>query len=501
MNADLDRRTRVTALVNQRNAALAKMREGVDSLTRGYKQAMDAVELEKPVYVGLNEMRVRGSEGLLVDETNPTRAQIPTSPGMGVHLNTRTQQEAYSQLFAHFDGERSFGVYRQALDTRIWLHLVETMGVLDMMDRTAKDKFYKDLAEDVPEFTEENVYSMFSNLMGDAKLIFQRGVARAFGELDRRFKSHNQFAFKNRIILNRLFNEWGSWNWGGRTGDTLADIERVFAVLDRQIPDPHALREAIEKDRIGGFDPRRSVTETRYFRVCAYKNGNAHLWFKRQDLVEKVNDVLAEYYGEVLPDAAPYDPKDPQNVDLHSTTQAISTKLQFYPTPDAVTDIILQELGERNFEMTVLEPSAGTGNMVRRLLDKTQAKHITAVEVHPDRASLIPHSDRTAVICGNFMAMPATPTFECVVMNPPFHGTHWMEHVVHAWDFLVPGGLLFSVLPVTAETGESKKHHAFRTWAEKYKRHYQTFRDLPPESFLSSGTRINTVLLYLRKPF
>ena len=56
----------------------------------------------------------------------------------------------------------------------------------------------------------------------------------------------------SRIILTNVFDDWGGWNYHTRMEDTMADIERVFAVLDgNKIPDPGALTRAIRKDRQG----------------------------------------------------------------------------------------------------------------------------------------------------------------------------------------------------------------------------------------------------------
>jgi hypothetical protein len=43
---------------------------------------------------------------------------------------------------------------------------------------------------------------------------------------------------------------------------------------------------------------------TPYARVRWFKNGNAHLWFKRPELVDKMNKILAKHY----PGALAYDP-------------------------------------------------------------------------------------------------------------------------------------------------------------------------------------------------
>lgn len=44
------------------------------------------------------------------------------------------------------------------------------------------------------------------------------------------------------------------------------------------------------------------MIEGDYFRVRIFKNGNLHIWFERDDLLQSVNLLLAEYYGEAIGD-------------------------------------------------------------------------------------------------------------------------------------------------------------------------------------------------------
>jgi hypothetical protein len=199
----------------------------------------------------------------------------------------------------------------------------------------------------------------------------------------------------------------------------------------------------------------------------------------------------------VLPDAAP---AGRSHHDLRSVSGVPARNLSFYPTPDAVTRELLRDVWI-NEDSIVLEPSAGTGNMARMLL--SQRARVHAVEIDPDRVQRLRgiQNPRLVVTHCNFLGLPASPIYTHVVMNPPFYGTHWMEHVVHAFDFLAPGGTLCTVLPVTADLGESSKHKAFREWATPFARcHGRIFTDLPEGSFAESGTRINTVALTLHKP-
>jgi phospholipid N-methyltransferase len=472
-------RTTVTEVCGYRDAAIACMQEAVASLERGFREARDALELAAHAH--------GGAAFTLVD---------------------RAKTERHRQLFQDFDGKASAEVFRQNTDACIWMNLVSLTGMSNLMDRTAKEQLDKELCGNVPEVTEENVLATFKTLAGDAKLIFQRGLARAFIDLDRRFRSHDGFKLGSRVILTHVFDDWGSLNWSSRIGETLADVQRVFAVLDGdRNPDTGSLTRAIDDDRSGrtasrlsralqrdGMSgPRQSVTETPFFRVKGYKNGNAHLWFTRDDLVEKANLVLAAHYGEVLPDGVPCDVSERDIV----RTRALSKDLAFYPTPQDVIDRLLDDvyIGQ---DSKVLEPSAGTGNIVRALLAKGAT--VDAVEIHPDRVAALGHlrHPRLTVLPANFLRLEPRPVYDVVVMNPPFYGTHWIEHVTHAYEFLAPGGVLVSVLPVSAELGSTTQHEAFRAWAKTRVR-YGTlrFHDLPPESFADSGTRVNTVMLRL----
>lgn len=458
-------RTTITRVCGLRDAAIAKMAEAADLIARGHTIAEEAQRLAEEAY---------GSATF--------------------YMTDRSATEAYRRLFQAFNRDTSVEMYRRHVDARVWMNLVQVTGMSDLMDKTAKDRLYKDLCDEVPHVNEETARATFEHLAGDAKLIFQRGLARAFSELDRRFKSHDAFKLGARVILTHVFDSWGSISYASRMDDTLADIERVFAVLDGNArPDPGALARAIREDRRGGgFNPRQSITETSYFKVRCYKNGNAHLWFQRDDLVEAANLQLADYYGEVLPDAVE---RDVHASDLQSKTTALAKNLSFYPSPELVVTALLKDLWITE-ESRVLEPSAGTGAIVKALLAK--GARVDAIEIHPDRvAELERIGGRLKVLSANFLQVPANPIYTHVVMNPPFYGTHWMEHVTHAFDFLAPGGKLVAVLPISSELGETKKHRAFRKWATDRNRGWgkAEFRDLPAESFLTSGTRVNTVVL------
>lgn len=464
-------RTTVSDICARRDAAMAVMRRAIEAMKEGVRLAEESLGHAGAAYGGATFL-----------------------------LEDRSKGAAYKRLFEGIDGEVSLEAYRQQVDARVWMNLLALTGMEHMMDRTAKEQLYRDLCGAVPEVTEDNVWSTLEGLGRDAKLIFQRGLARAFIGLDRRFRSHDAFKIGGRMILTRVFDEWGGWDWRRGMRDTICDVERVFAVLDGNRPDPVGLIDAVTKSRGQGYGPRQSVTEGTYFRIRGFMNGNAHLWFVRDDLVEKANQVLADYYGAVLPDGVPGDVTDR---DIREKSTALCRDLSFYPTPEKVIDELL---GDVHFdkESRVLEPSAGVGDIVRAVLGKRVGR-VHAVEVDPGRVAVLQGMERTGggrltVSHANFLQMTPRAEYSHVVMNPPFWGTHYMQHVMHAFEFLERGGTLVAVLPATAEMGESKAHLAFQSWVKKHSYYsHLPFRDLPLESFASSGTRVSTVHIRLHR--
>ena len=93
-----------------------------------------------------------------------------------------------------------------------------------------------------------------------------------------------------------------SWSHWSRGRDHLIDLERTLFVIDGR--KPPAARESIvnqiESYRRG--DDGERFFETDELAVRWFKNGNVDVTIKRDDLIAKLNQIIAEYFGETLPD-------------------------------------------------------------------------------------------------------------------------------------------------------------------------------------------------------
>lgn len=392
-------------------------------------------------------------------------------------------------------------------DRAMWDHIILATDLERLMDRQARDEFRQSLHEDPAPATAQNVVATLTSLLGEAQTIFARGVANAFSGLDRRFKSHDGFKIGGRIILDGAFSEWG-WNYHRRQDEVLRDVERAFCELDgdRQPERAAGIVGAIDNAR-GGYGSGVQypiVVESEHFRVRIFKNGNAHLWFKRDDLVRKVNRVLADYYGEAIGEGSEVADVSDMGPSYHVTP---ARNFGLFETNEETAERLFDRAGYQAFEgKTVLEPSAGRGKLADMARSKGAAR-VQCVEIQHGLAAELRQKGH-AVREGDFLAM--TPAdlgmFDVVVMNPPFDRGRDCDHVRHALQFLKPGGVLVAIMAAGVEFREDKRTTAFRAMIEKHTAPMERwgprrdFYELPAGSFAHAGTMVNTVTLAVRKP-
>ncbi len=386
---------------------------------------------------------------------------------------------------------------RRIVDTDVWSHIVQLTELERLMDKKAKDQFNQQLIDDPPEVTVENVCATLQQFAADVGTIFKRGMAECFSNLDRRFRSHDGWKIGSRVVLTRVFDDHGFWNLYSNHRDTILDVERVFRVLDGgraiNLTAVHAIEQA--RGRIWGA--RQTEIDTDYFLIRAYKNGNAHLWFKRDDLVERVNRLLGEYYGAPIPDQkAPDD-----DGGLYDPKLTPAKNYGFFPTPEAAADRLIEDAKidtrDRGPLLRVLEPSAGFGSLARRCLGPRV--QVDCVEIQPALAAKLTAAQVYGRVHNvDFLQIdPATTgLYDRIVMNPPFDRERDIDHVIHALKFLKPDGFLCAIMSAGTEFRETRKSVAFRALMEKMQ---ASWRDLPPGSFSASGTNCNTIILRVWK--
>ncbi|MGP9819214.1 DUF4942 domain-containing protein [Salinarimonas sp. NSM] len=189
------------------------------------------------------------------------------------------------------------------VDRDAWKGALKTTGLLDLMDAKERTAFEKQIEDDPPPFTVENVSATCFRLLGEAGPIFNRGLVTAFRRLSREYASNDGFKIGPRIVVDYAFSTYGDGRGGVYIGsfrkdDDLADVDRAMHVLDGKPYErrgPTSIITAIEAARAERNG--RSEAETPYWRARWFKNGNAHLYPLRDDLRRRVNLIIADHFG------------------------------------------------------------------------------------------------------------------------------------------------------------------------------------------------------------
>lgn len=169
----------------------------------------------------------------------------------------------------------------------------------------------------------------------------------------------------------------------------------------------------------------------------------------------------------------------------------------YYPTPPELVKRLI-ELADIKPGMLVLEPSAGRGAIADLLL--AACCIVECVELLPENIAILHTKNYRLVLQRDFLEIPPKPIYDRVVQNPPFaydgHPQADIDHVLHAWRFLKPGGRLVSIMSTGVLFRENKKTVAFREMLNK-DGHYERN---PAGSFKISGTGVNTIIVVMDKP-
>lgn len=175
-----------------------------------------------------------------------------------------------------------------------------------------------------------------------------------------------------------------------------------------------------------------------------------------------------------------------------------SDDMGFFPTPTPVAASVIR-LAALGPGVRVLEPSAGTGNLLKPAAAIVGPKNAYFFEIDHRRAAEL--SLAGYHFLGHDFMEPrplcnGIAPFDRVVMNPPFARLQDVAHVRRAWDWLAPGGTLVSVMSPGFTFRKDRVCEEFREFVSAH----GGYTSLPDGSFRVAGTDVRTVLVAVRKP-
>ncbi|MGQ3660706.1 DUF4942 domain-containing protein [Citrobacter braakii] len=229
---------------------------------------------------------------------------LTSSIGGKIALDWAMKQDFRCGCWLMEKPEAAMKAITRNLDRSIWRDLMKKSGMLSLMDAQAREQWYNSLEkDDIPAISEENILGTFKQLHLNKGEVFERGVINMFKSLSWDYKSNSPCKFGKKIIVNGLVkcDRWGfGLNWGWQR-DRLADLERMLMILDgKPVPDNRTdvtrrLGDHIHENR------HSNHYEDEMFVIKYFQKGTAHIVFKRPELVDKLNDIIARHYPRALP--------------------------------------------------------------------------------------------------------------------------------------------------------------------------------------------------------
>ena len=153
----------------------------------------------------------------------------------------------------------------------------------------------------------------------------------------------------------------------------------------------------------------------------------------------------------------------------------------FYATPlDTVFSLLDNYDGIKNND-SILEPSAGNGNIIRALRNRGYKNRIDAVEIREEElVNLADLADRTSIVDYLTLDPGVFPKYDVIIGNPPYNQAK--EFIDKSLELLKPGGRIIFLL----RTNFLESNKRFKWWQDKLPSGLYVLHQRP--SFTGKGT-------------
>jgi hypothetical protein len=236
-----------------------------------------------------------------------------------------------------------------------------------------------------------------------------------------------------------------------------------------------------------------SITDQKYNRIKEYLLDFSRMKSMKIENDSMLREILREYIqyrgGKKEIDKV-------KQLERDLAGKGSSVGFDYFPTPKSVSSK-MAEMAEIQPNMTVLEPSAGNGNIADAIKDAGVMPDV--IEISSTLSDILKAKGYNLV--GSDFDTFNTKTYDRIIMNPPFSNGADADHIRHAYTLLNSGGRIVAIAGEGIFIRNDKKAQDFRNWiyevnAEVEKLPEGTFQD----KTLYSTTGANARLIVIDKP-
>lgn len=178
-----------------------------------------------------------------------------------------------------------------------WAYALNKSGFRGFMDMTMRDEWdAKIKSGDLPPLTVENVHKTLLEIYESRHANFERAVERTFMRMSWDRENSRPILLDKKVIFSLCIIK-GRHNMYRPTLQVVDELVNCFNALDGNAPVSHLENFASWVHGAPNDKPQTGLW-TNYITVKLFDNNNAHITFKRPDLVEKLNGIIRNKYPE-----------------------------------------------------------------------------------------------------------------------------------------------------------------------------------------------------------
>lgn len=208
-------------------------------------------------------------------------------------------------------GRANFRAHQYRLLQATWNKLLIDTNVKQHMDANRREKFDKLLycdrrnyyhlestAEELPDFTVENVEAFLRGMVHDAPSMFEDSVDQLARALNWNYKTNRPGAFGQRMICEFQGSDYPAFRL--RYDSKVVDLHRLLCVLSK-VPLPDSNTSIHSLHARDWIDAPLTKPETPVLlSLKVFKNKNVHVQIHNPEHVNQLNRVLAKRYPATL---------------------------------------------------------------------------------------------------------------------------------------------------------------------------------------------------------
>lgn len=224
------------------------------------------------------------------------------------------------------------------------------------------------------------------------------------------------------------------------------------------------------------------------------------IWYN-SDRMKKAG-VMESNSAEVIAKLESYiQPPSPEQIRNKKIAEAerelLGTKIAgFFPTPNPVIDLMLERVAIEPGE-TILEPSAGKGDIADKVREQYPENELHVIEVNSKLRGIL-QSKQHEVVGSDFLEDTIRGQYDCILMNPPFEQMADIDHIKRAFGMLNDGGRLVCLMSESPFFRNDKKAVEFREWLDDvggYAEKLEQGSFKGAESFRQTGVSARMVII------